>query len=75
MKRMPFNKTAMSGDTVTLRCHALMSRSYGHVQWLKHYKVGDSFLSAHGSPYVTLLQVLSITYPVVLLTYIYTQYV
>ena len=58
MARIRFNKTAQAGDTVILRCGAIMSRSMGLIQWLKHYQIDDSYLSAENTPYVTLLQVI-----------------
>ena len=51
------NQTAVEGANVTFTCVLVMSTSQPLLQWVRHYKVNNSFVKDDGEPHVHVLQV------------------
>ncbi|KAL8607082.1 hypothetical protein ACOMHN_008668 [Nucella lapillus] len=52
----PKNQTVAVGETAVLTCKIVISDLHPHLQWLRHYRVNGSYVSANGDPYVTVIQ-------------------
>ena len=53
--REPRNQTVVVGSNVTFVC-GVLSDSHPLIQWVRHYKVNDSYFNETGTPYIIAIE-------------------